>query len=79
MTVKPAETQPPRRLRGRRARKFWRELAPQVASAGKLTAISALLLQRLCVLLGRIADDPDDLFAGHIVEAERLAKNLGLR
>ena len=73
------KTQPPRRLRGRKARKFWRELSPLVTTGNTLHAIIEPQLACLCILLERVSGDPDDIHDDDLTKAEKLAKALGLR
>jgi phage terminase small subunit len=77
MTEKTAEIRPPRKLKGRMARGYWRRLAPQVARDGALSPVSEQILLLLCRRLNFMATG-----TAHYDDVERvlkLAKQLGIK
>jgi hypothetical protein len=69
---------PPRALRGRRARRLWRHLAPVAAANGALSAVTAPLLASLCQKLAYAEEEPGCVSSSHINDIARLTKLLNL-
>jgi hypothetical protein len=69
---------PPRQLRGRRARKIWRELAPRCYAAGTLNAGSCALLAVLCTVLTELGEDPSAANPHDVAQARAIGKSLGI-
>jgi hypothetical protein len=69
---------PPRELRGRRARKIWREIAPAAGVSGRLTIATTPLLTVLCVLLAKIQGDPANVDPQELKQASDLAHRFGV-
>ena len=68
----------PRHLTGRRARRTWRELAPQIADAGRLNAATAPLLAVLCSFLADALQRPQQITVPDVNATVRLMQQLGL-
>jgi hypothetical protein len=66
--------EPPRTLRGRRARRIWRELAVKLAASDQLHAGTRALLTRYAVAVAAIEADPEDSSVYEIKEAQRLGR-----
>lgn len=77
MTEEATEFPPPRELRGRRARKIWREIAPVASATGRLNAASRPFLLLLCRELARMYDEEDgaDVDVRHVRD---LARSFGV-
>lgn len=70
--------EPPRSLRGRRARALWREIAPQAAASGRLSTITAPLLATLCISVAAIESDPRAAQQADIRRVTELGRLFGI-
>lgn len=73
-----AKFEPPRTLRGRRARRIWRELAAKLSATDQLHAGSSALLAVYADAVAKIEADPNDASVYDLKEAQQLGRVLGL-
>ena len=78
MIEQPAKIEPPRTRKGRRARRIWRELAPQLAAAERLNAGSRALLAVYASTIANIEADPAEPSFFDLRDAKQLGRALGL-
>lgn len=78
MSENPLIPKPPRKLKGRAARKFWRRLAPIASQRGTLTPATEPLLAILCHRLAHLQRRADGSLVDVASDTHKLAKSLGL-
>lgn len=78
MNENPLIPKPPRKLKGRAARKFWRRLAPIASQRGTLTPATEPLLAILCHRLAHLQRRADGSLVDVASDTHKLAKSLGL-
>jgi hypothetical protein len=70
--------EPPRTLKGRRARRIWRELAQKLAASDQLHAGTSALLAAYASAVVAIERDPEDCSRFDLDAAQRLGRALGV-
>jgi hypothetical protein len=69
---------PPRSLKGRRARKIWREMVRRCDDIGTFNTGTAQLLAVLCALLAEAGGDPSAANHGDLAQIRSIGRSLGI-
>jgi hypothetical protein len=75
---KPPDFTPPRALKGRKARRIWRDLAPKCDARGMFDAGSQQLLAVLCALLAEAGDDPSQANREDLAQIRGIGRSLAI-
>ena len=78
MSPKATKFDPPRTLKGRRARGIWRELAQKLAASDQLHAGTGALLAAYSSIIAIIEREPGEASPFDLREAQRIGRALGL-
>jgi hypothetical protein len=78
MDENPPNFDPPRALKGRRARRIWRELAQVCDEAGNFHAATRPVLASYCIVLAVIEENPQEADHFDFEKARKLGRMLGL-